>query len=100
MTAVAWTSPVVELDLSFLLGGGVDGSTITSDPFVLESGNIKPVEAYFNQLLQYVINYDFETHPSVKVFSSTVRAIPDIFNNIFPNVLINNRIGGKRYGGE
>ncbi|MFH1830025.1 MAG: hypothetical protein ABH871_04530 [Pseudomonadota bacterium] len=94
---IAWINPVINMDLAYLLGGNVDGSKINSYPFVLDKqGNIKAVEAYFSQLMQNVCSYSLTSGQGVKVFSDAVRATSDLMQKALPNILVNNRFGGKK----
>jgi len=70
---VTSVDPSIEIDLDRLFSGDVDGAAIEYDPFVLEDGNIVPVEEYFVDLMGQVTSYDLHEAPRVKLLSQQVR---------------------------
>ena len=99
MTPISGLVPPVSADLAALLSGGVNGEEISFDPFVLEGAaphqKIKPVEAYFIELIQNVTDYDLAAGTDVDVFSSAVKHPQTLVDNILQHLLLDNRVGGK-----
>ncbi len=93
---VSQLDPSVGMDLTYVFEGRIDGTDIPYDPFVLEYGKIKPVEAYFSELMSSACSYDLTTHPHIEVFSQAVHEIRDLGYKLFPNIVAN-RIGGYHF---
>jgi len=86
-TTVAHISPLITANLDYVLSGNVDGAAIQSDAFVLENNKIKPVEAYFSQLMSNACSHDLATRRAdMEVLSASVRAVRHMVQKAFPTI--------------
>lgn len=53
-----YVDPALTLNLGHLFSNPPDASRVDVDPFVLENGEIKPVEAFFKAYLEGIVDFD------------------------------------------
>ena len=92
-TSIRALHPPIVADLSYVFAGKVDGNAIEMDPFVLEDSNIKPVEAYFVQLMGSATNYSISNRTGEKLFSPAIGQVPHLVKKLFPQIM-KSRLGG------
>jgi len=84
--------PELTSDLDNFFTDPFDAAEIEHDPFVLEDGSIKAVEAFWKDVAKRAGNYDSGSGASLKIFSDVVRSLPNPWHQIFGDLL------GRRYG--
>lgn len=84
-------SPQITANMDRFFGDPPDGSSIPSDPFVLQGRRIKAVEAYWQQMISSVCDFTIGTR-GVKVFSDAVRAIRRPYSELFSTIV------GRHFG--
>lgn len=82
-----YVDPALTISLNSFFNNPPDASEIDIDPFVIEDGSIKPVEAFFAKLLEGTIDLDL-TKTYRKAFTALEdpdlgRAVFDEFSNFF-----------------
>lgn len=84
-TNLVGTSPLILADLDNFFSNPADGAAIAIDPFVLEDGKIKAVEAYWQQMLNTACNFNLSA-PQFRLFSESVRDINRPYFELFQNL--------------
>ena len=99
-TAIAQLTPLVNLDLDAFFKNPADRNAITSDPFVLEvkwgRESIKPVEAFWQEMIKSVCDYKIGTS-GFKFLSDNTRAIGDLHDKLMSG-LVRRKIGKYKMG--
>lgn len=57
--AFVYVDPLLNVSLTAFFNNPPDASEVDFDPFVLENGRIRPVEAFFQEILKETIDLDF-----------------------------------------
>ena len=87
--------PIVETNLDKFFNNPADGAAIASDPFVLQFGRIKAVEAYWQPMISTACDYNI--HTAIKIFSATTRAVDRPYYQLF-KVIIGHKFGAHQAG--
>lgn len=88
-----YVDPALTINLGHLFSNPPDASQVDVDPFVLENGKIKPVEAFFKSYLEGVV--DFDTTANYK--SAFVSLTKDFWHLLFDEFNVFT-VGGKDIG--
>ncbi len=84
-TNLVGTSPLILADLDNFFSNPADGAAIAIDPFVLEDGKIKGVEAYWQQMLNTVCDVNL-SGSRFRLFSEGLRDINRPYFELFQNL--------------
>jgi len=95
-TALAGILPAVNVDLLGFFNDPADGADIETDPFVVENGKIKGVEAFWQTMINTACDYDIGTQ--YDLFSAATRAVSRPYYQLF-NVIMGHRFG-RYYAGS